>query len=423
MKNSITSLLFIAFGVLLWACRNENPEALPTVGTPTDLGMPVGDPVHNYVGPAGKKIIVDGGLTIDIPAGALKEETLIIVQPVENKAFGATGLSYQVLPKGLQFEKPVRISWNYGKQDVQGSSADALGVAFQQADQSWSGRRNIDIDKPGHKASFSSAQPGRFAFYEQYYIKPGTASLSASETVRLDVFFQKGREDPSDSDMLEPLTPHVLLKNNEVRNWLVNGQNLVSKFDPLLGGMTIIKEAASATYTAPDLVPEKDTIAVSTEVILKKSKLILISTLVIQSENEFTLNGFHVKQARVSAATVVDGELVQIGLYEGKPADQKQNIVNISIVHFAGTGTYEADASRNLRVSCQDHLGKPYNERYYAGNSKYVYGPMKVAITEYDKAKKLVAGQVSGTVYYQNEYGTKTESASLSAKFKAASPY
>jgi hypothetical protein len=51
--------------------------------------------------------------TIDIPAGALKNETLIIVQPVENKASGGTGLSYQVLPKvphcrpGLQLRVPI----------------------------------------------------------------------------------------------------------------------------------------------------------------------------------------------------------------------------------------------------------------------------------------------------------------------------
>ncbi|MCE7072589.1 hypothetical protein LZG74_19900 [Dyadobacter sp. CY327] len=424
MKNTILIMVLIMFGVLLIGCKDETADEIPQEGTPTPVGMPIGDAIEQRIGPSGGKIVVNGVMTLEIPSGAVAQERLIRIQPVENKCFSAAGLGYTLMPRDLKFKKPISIRWNYTDKDIAGSSPDALGVAFQQSDNSWKGYHKIILDKSSHMASFVLEKAESFAFYEQFYLKPQTATLSSSETVRLDVFYQKGRQDPTEDDMLEALTPHVLLKNHEVKNWLVNGHNLVDRFDQVLGGMTIIKDAASATYTAPALSPQNDTITVSTEVILKtKAKLILISTFVIRSENEFKLNGYNVKNARINSAVVVDNELLQIGLFEGRSDQQKQNIVNLSVLHFSGVGTYEVDQTINFKVSCKDHLGKPWSERYYTSDGRQVYGPLKVVISEYDKTRKLVAGSMAGTVYYYDNNENKLETGSVSARFKTASPY
>ena len=421
------SLLRIFLGsMLLTACHTSSlpvPEPLPQA-TPTETGQPVGNPSQKTLGPAGGSIISpDNVLTITIPAGALTSETLIQLQPVENKAFGGTGLGYQISPQNLKLAKPASLEWTFSNTDLQGSAPEALAIAIQQPDRTWQGRRNVRIDKVKQKASTSFDKLLTFALYEQYYMAPQQETIAPGEAVPLAVFFQSGREASSDTNLLEPLSPHVRLSTDEVKNWRVNNRDLINQIDPELGSMSLTKEGASAIYTAPARIPKKNAVAVSVEVILKKTKakLLLVSNFVIQSDNEFMLNGKKVDSASVLSIGLAN-QFFHIGLSEGRPPQIKQALLSLSIPFFTGTGQYTVD-DLHAHISGQDQTGKSWSDSYSDGKGHILYGPLSVKITEYDAARKRVSGQFSGTMHHVNSKTHEHEKGSVSARFQAASPY
>lgn len=421
---------------LLTACRPTAPDVqpdpgptAPSQGIPTEIGKPVGSPIQKTIGPAGGSIsTADGALTLIIPAGALKEDTPIAVQPVENTAPGGTGLGYELSPKNLELAKPAELVWNYGEKDVQGSAPEALGLAVQQPDRTWLGRRNMTLNKAGRKASarVSKLQPA--AFYEQYFMEPTEATVAPGETQKLNVYFQLGGpavrdKDGSIDDLLTPLTHPELLKATDVKNWRVNGQNLDDRVDPQLGGLGVDPVNATATYLAPTRIPKQNQMAVSVEVLLKgtTSKLMLLSNLTVEGANGFQINGVNVDTAEVMSIVVAYGQLLQLGLAEKVSTGGKnQALVSLTIgSNFSGTGAYSVDDKGQVLITGQDRNRKSWSSYYHTRTGKKVVGPLTVRITEYDAQKKRVAGRFSGTLHHYDQQTDKHETASVSARFRA----
>ncbi|WP_031526408.1 hypothetical protein [Dyadobacter crusticola] len=420
---------FLSLGLMLslLACQQNQSDpqpdtSVPTEGTPTEAGKPRGAPVQKKIGPAGGSISTpDQALTLIIPAGALPRDTTITIQPVENKAWGGTGSGYELSPKNLELAKPADLIWNYSDADIAGSAPEALGIAFQQADQRWLGRQNITLDKAQRKAKTPISKLLPAAFYEAYYMLPASRSLVPSEHVELKVFFHAGHEDDSE---LAPLTMPTLLGKEQVRNWKLNGNEPGTQTDPQAGGLSINGNGASATYMAPNRIPNPNQVAVSVEVILKsKARLFLVSNMVIEAANAFQFTGARVDSAEIGTISVVDKEFFQISLSERNLSDHQQAIMTLNMLPFPGVGAYAVTDNGTIHISAMDARRKSWSDSYYPRNGKKVVGPLTVTILEYDRAQKRVKGKISGTLHYYDDKTEKHETTQFSARFNAASPY
>ncbi len=440
MKNKFRHISVSALSTLtcfmLYACQPGEPgpgagpePQRPTKGTVTEVGKPIGAPIQKTIGPAGGSITTpDSAVTLVIPAGALKAETTISIQPTENKAWGGAGLGYQLTPKNLELSKPAEITWNYKDADVAGSTPEALGIAFQQPDNSWKGTGGIEIDRGHKKAKAKVIDFVPIAFYESYFMEPIQASVVPAEAVTFEIFFQEGHQNqvPGGPLVLNSLIEPTPLKKEEVKNWRVNGKDLVNNPDPLLGVMAILGNGASAQYVAPSKVPPQNEMAISVEVILKntKAKLILVSSVTVEGANSFSFSGAKVDSAEVATIAIVDGTFLQITLSERHLSTSgNQALLSFSLMPFTGTGVYQVADNTQVNVGGSDRNRKSWKEGYYPRGGKRKYGPLSVTILQYDKASKSVRGIISGTLHYYDPDTDKHESTQLNAKFAAASPY
>ena len=415
-------------GWLLIACQqNKSNEPrpdtdVPAQGTPTEAGKPVGPAVQKTIGPAGGRIVShDQVVTLVIPPGALMRDTTIVLQPVENKAWGGTGLGYELSPRNLEFAKPAELIWNYTDPDIAGSAPEALGIAFQQADYTWQGRRSLQVDKLQKKVSASVNKLLPAAFYESYYMVPSQRSVVPGEYVDLKVLFHAGHEDESE---LAPLTMPTLLKKEDVKNWKINGHDATGLPDPKHGALNPTGNGASATYIAPNRVPNPNQVSISVEVGLKsKAKLILISNFLIEAANAFQLAGAKADSAEVATISVVGNEFFQISLSERALTEQKQAMISLSMLPFPGVGSYSITDERNIRVNAMDRDRKSWSDTYYSRTGDKLFGPVSVTISEYDRERKRVKGKISGTLHHYDEKTDKHQTTQATARFSAASPY
>jgi len=116
--NPVFSIVLFVSLLLLNACKKENPVQQPTsepsTPFPTAIGKPIGTPATKEIGTTGGSITSpDGRITITIPAGALTGNTPITIQPIENTTPLGIGLSYDFLPNGQQFAKPITVTLHY----------------------------------------------------------------------------------------------------------------------------------------------------------------------------------------------------------------------------------------------------------------------------------------------------------------------
>jgi hypothetical protein len=424
MKNIITLLsLALFFG----ACQSdEETEVKPnSTGTATGVGKPVGVPIQKVIGPAGGSISTPGNeVTVSIPAGALIVETPVSIQPVENQAFGGTGLGYELGPANITLNKPATVSWNFKDEDVSGSAPEALGMAQQTAERKWK-IQSVTLEKEKRKISASINQPLTFAFFERFKMRIGKNIIAPGENTFCDVAYQEGSSNTgSDDDLLEPLVSY-----KEVKDWRLNGLDIKDASHPELGLLSYNAETGQAQYLAPLKMPKKNEIAISVEVILKnnKAKLLLIQGITIQTPNAFEINGYRADTAYLGAISLVDGQICMAALSESHLDDQVQASVGFSIAYpFPGVGEYQVSDSKTgpqVLVTAQDHQGKLWSDKFANPGGKTVYGPVTVKISYYDASLRLFEGSISGTLHYYNPQTKEHKTAKVAARFRAADPH
>ena len=141
--------------------------------TATAVGAPIGALVKKTIGAAGGDVTSDDGkFKVTIPAGALAADTDIGIQPIENKAFGGVGASYELTPDGQQFAQPVTLSFTYTDADLAGSAPEALAVAFQTLEGYWQLVDDISVDTVAKTVSATTPHFTRFASVERFRLDP-----------------------------------------------------------------------------------------------------------------------------------------------------------------------------------------------------------------------------------------------------------
>jgi len=439
MKNKLIPWAGLALTACILGCQPNKetvnpdfPTEQPQPGVPTSVGKPIGEQVSKVIGPTGGTLTsADGTLTLTFPAGALTKETTITAQPVENTAFGAAGPGYEFGPHGTKFAKPVTLTWHYAPTDLQGSSPEALGIAFQDEKNVWLGRTNLTVNAAQRRVSAPIYHFSRYSFYENFWMEPIQKTLAPNETVQLTVFYQKNHEQygspgvdttkivTPDGLPLDPLIPPVKVLNAaEVKNWRVNGEDVTGKVASPSGYLST-GQGASVMYKAPAKVPATNPQAVSVEVIMKrKGKLILVSNLTVESPNELFINGTKIENPYVQANLMNDGYL-SVAL-AGKPFDgTKQPGIFIQLLgNPKGTHQLSQETQSMLTMNGTDFGDVDYFGSYTPKRGAKVFGPGSITITDYDSKAQTVAGSFSATLHYYNREKEEYKSMQVSGKFR-----
>jgi len=74
---------------------------------------------------------------IVIPSAALTAGTVISAEPITNEAPDGLGGGFRLTPAGQAFAEPVELVFSYADLDLEGTQAEALGIATQTSEATW----------------------------------------------------------------------------------------------------------------------------------------------------------------------------------------------------------------------------------------------------------------------------------------------
>ncbi|OQP62859.1 hypothetical protein A3860_26470 [Niastella vici] len=425
------NLLFSAtlfFAILfLNSCKKESPGIQspeePVTPFPTAIGKPVGNASIKEIGAGGGSITSpDGRITVAIPAGALSNNTSITIQPIENTTPLGIGLSYDFLPNGQQFAKPVTVTLHYTNEELAGTSAALLEFGTQNAQNVWQGSGNLQVNTTAQTVSATIKHFSRWSFYATFKLLPSEKTLLVNQTALLQVMKLPYSEDPDPNNVQELL--HVLgeptiVAADKVSNWTVNAQASAAGNSNgwLTGSATNEKQ-----YHAPANVPANNPVAVSANINTGKGTITLVSNITVQKETsfEFSCDGQSYKnlEGTVSASTTA-GTFYLFMLSKEITGDKVPSLVLTMGEGFKGAGSYSF-GEKNL-VACTVTTS-PYEwktEYFEEGTVMPRFGNGTVNITTWGKVGELVTGTISGTLHYQKTVGNITEhrTAAVNAQF------
>jgi hypothetical protein len=428
----------------LTACQPEGKDVVPTPGPepanhepglPTEVGQPIGELTTRTIGPAGGTMHTpDGELTLRFPAGALKEETAITIQPVENKVPGPFGKrAYVFGPAGLKTAKPVEVVRHYQPEEMNGTAAEVVGVAYQAADHSWRGQLGLQVDKANR--TLTTTVPNfdhPMSYYEQFVLTPEKGMLLTGQQQEIEVWYQKGLTDKSKDQSFLPLAALEsgvrMLSHGEVRGWKVNGEAQgggKNQSGDISGHFAKADNGARGTYYAPRRVPPKayNPVAVSVELNLKSTGVImLVSNFDIVSTGELTIADRTYNNVHITTSYSKENQSFSIAL---SPEETKGE-GNFDALHasvgqiFTGGGTYmvKDNGSHASDTKITAFTGKNWGYAYHHAIGGTIWGPASITIDEFNK--KFVRGSLQGTLHSTNPQ--KHETITVSAKFWTALP-
>ena len=250
----------------------------------TAVGTPLGETLSVRIdGTGGSVSSADGSLKLTIPAGALGGPTTLGIQPVTNTAPGGGGTSFKLTPDGITFAKPVQLTYRYSDEDLVGTSADALGVAFQQADGTWRMLQST-VDRGAKTVSVNTTHFTAWSMVKGFQLLPKQATVKPGGSVALkavvcyapvvgdDELQPLGYRCDSEGEDLAPLLPI-----NPVGNWSVNGMPGGNG----AVGTVAAADSRSAAYTAPAQAPSANPVAVGAEVQATNGKVLLVANITV----------------------------------------------------------------------------------------------------------------------------------------------
>ena len=412
-------LRFLVLIPLLTCCKptpavepvSPGTSTSPGKGTPTEVGKPIGVLTTKTIGPAGGVITTaDGKLTLTFPAGALTKESVITVQPVENKAINGIGIGYEFGPDGTRFAKPVTLTYHYTPDELLGASPQAMGLASQTADRSWVMERFVAVDQVARTITGKLDHFSWWSIITCFSMTPEQAVVGPATWIDLKI--TQAAELPTipstaDADKVPLLTPVIPLAPKGVDPFLVrdislNGNN---KWADLLNpantnghlGYDHRAQEAVIRYYAPVQIPENNPIAVAvTLAIDSKAQFMLVSNLTVENENSFTIKGKRFEKVQV-AASFTGGRFTLSMMDLDRPED-----MNVLYAHAKLTGQGSADFNLDGTGASAGVGGKDRIEGktvYRTCQDEFAEGGSITITKLFEKnGQRLVEGTVVGTV-------------------------
>lgn len=183
----------IAIGLLLMVivgCRwgGNRADSKEVVLPPTEVGAPTGDAVSAGMGPNGGTISsADGRLTLTVPKGAIAETITFSIQPITNKAGGGIGSAYRLEPRGRTFATPLEMTIRYDDADIEGSTVEALAMAYQDEQRAWHLANVTRTDESAKTITLSATHFSDWAFLAKVHISPQKATLRVGKSLNMEI--------------------------------------------------------------------------------------------------------------------------------------------------------------------------------------------------------------------------------------------
>jgi len=286
--------------LLLSSCSKDpvapekDPEPVIDI-TPLErpVGAIKGQSSGKTIGPMGGMLSsVDGLLQIVIPAGALSENQLISIQPIEQTNIAGIGLSYRLAPHDVVFKKKVTLTYDWSTKAAEVGLLQTLGLAYQQADRVWKYVGASKVDTANKTISFETTHFSDWSLMNRLTLDPYEASVEPGQrqSVRALLYTQTKWD-----DLLTPLTGDqgtepgypvgtpTALPSRFIDSWDLTGLGKIVK-----------AEANSVTYQAPAAVNGSATATLSLKLKAPRAgTYLLLSTLHITGNGwiELSISG------------------------------------------------------------------------------------------------------------------------------------
>ncbi|MGZ4020170.1 MAG: hypothetical protein ACXVJ5_14040, partial [Flavisolibacter sp.] len=190
MKKLFFALL--AFVCIATSCRKGTGDPAPPTlskGTPLPKGTPVGNAVTKTIGVAGGTISSsDSGIIVTVPAGAVSANIEFSIQAITNTAPNGIGGSYLLLPEGKHFDKPVSIQFKYTDDQLEGTVAEDLLVAYQDTAGVWNAAGGAQLDTIHKTITVTSEHFSRWSIFANTMLFVDRPSIDHRETANLVVY-------------------------------------------------------------------------------------------------------------------------------------------------------------------------------------------------------------------------------------------
>lgn len=278
--------VFLPVFLLLAACKKdpkpvdpgtEQPGKIPSDPEARPVGDPIGDPIITTVTPAGATITSeDGSFKLRIPVGAVTENTDIEVQEVVNTVQGGVGRSFQLLPHGKIFAKPVTLEFSWAGNESWVNIPEAMGIAWQDDKDFWRLAKAPVVNKAQKTVSVQTDHFSNWALLQWLQLNPvattvregGQTVLSVTSYIPLagdDLFTPLVPADGQDVTLGEGRP----LPGSFIKSWAVGGVGTVKG----TGGL--------GTYSAPATVAKPEIANVTATLKDSKRQLMVVSTVTV----------------------------------------------------------------------------------------------------------------------------------------------
>lgn len=294
LVKPMATLLFY-FSLILVSCKKNSQSSDTTFkGFPTAVGTPDGAAVTKSIGTAGGSMISsDNRFEIIVPSGALGANSNISIQPITNNAPGGSGKAYRLLPDGLKFSKPVSLVLHYTPEDINGTTAELLGIAVQDTSGIWRTPFQFTVNETAGTITSSTTHFTDYSIYAEFRLVIEKDTLLVNESTKATVEAVMWPDDylpplPGGAPNLDFLAdmPKWETYHGATITWLANS---IKNGNEITG---TISSSNPATYTAPATAPAANPVAVAAElrsIKRHRDKLLLLRNVFIKGEYKFKL--------------------------------------------------------------------------------------------------------------------------------------
>lgn len=229
----------------------------------TEAGLPEGLPASATIGAAGGTLTSsDGRLTTTVPAGALAANTVVEIQPITATAPGAFGSGYRLTPEGVNFAKPVTLTFNYSAAEAGASVPESLRIAARDSRGHWR-VMNTTRDPARREIAVTTTHFSDWSHVGGLQIAPASATVEVNKKQFLRVIFCGDGPDPEANEQRLLLECRPAGRGADPTRWSVNS---IANGNATVGTIsTVAGLERFANYTAPAAVPAQNPVAVSAE--------------------------------------------------------------------------------------------------------------------------------------------------------------
>ncbi|MDR6786268.1 hypothetical protein ABIE26_004987 [Pedobacter africanus] len=209
MKKLSVYLIGTLFVLGILACKKDkvkttDEESSEVVALVRPKGVSTGAAVTRRIGPAGGVIASsECGLSINIPAGALKVETIIGIEPITRTNIAGAGKSFRLSPHDVQFEKPVSLTYAFSVETDSIAMIETFGFSYQLVSGAWKYVGASSYDVQGKTVTFKTTHFSDWSMMNRVSLSPLHASLEPGDKQEIKALIYT---ESKYEDLLVPLT-------------------------------------------------------------------------------------------------------------------------------------------------------------------------------------------------------------------------